>query len=488
MHIANIIYNFLVLYITGYSEKSFQRSVYMKSLKLIRSTSAAAILSLCSSAFAADSDFSEAVNNPNNIKFELGRLLMFDKILSGNKNISCATCHHSLTDTGDGLSLPVGEGGDGLGVTRNTGLGADAIHERVPRNAPPVFNLGATEFTVLFHDGRVVVNPSYPSGCETPAGLDISSNLENILACQAMFPVTSATEMAGQAGENSIADAAAKGDLAGPKGVWERLAKRLRKIPQYVDMFVAAFDDVNTKHDITYAHAANAIATFESVAWRADNSPYDQYLAGSTSAMSANAIAGMELFNVGSSLGGQACADCHSGKFQTDQSFHNIAMPQIGAGRGSNSPGNTGGHEDFGREQVTGHADDILKFRTPSLRNVALTAPYGHAGAYNTLRAAVEHHLDPVAALKNYDQGQAVLPPRDDLDALDYITMDDVGGRLQYMIDIYLNQAEGPMDLRYTDEEVDLILDFLNALTDPASIDLRNDVPASVPSGLPIYD
>ena len=74
---------------------------------------------------------------PNAAKVELGRSLFFDKLLSGNQNISCATSHHALTDTGDGLSLPVGEGGRGLGVTRDTGSGGDQIHERVPRNAPP---------------------------------------------------------------------------------------------------------------------------------------------------------------------------------------------------------------------------------------------------------------------------------------------------------------------------------------------------------------
>ena len=459
----------------------------MKPSKLFTTTSVAFLLSLSNSAFAASTDFPDEVNKPNAIKFELGRLLMFDKILSGNRNISCATCHHSLTDTGDGLSLPVGEGGDGLGVTRNTGLRKHAIHERVPRNAPPVFNLGAKEFTVLFHDGRVIANDQYPSGCETPAGYELPANLESMLACQAMFPVTSGTEMAGQKGENPIANAAAKGNLAGPGGVWKRLAKRLRRVPEYVDLFIAAFDDINTKHDITFAHAANAIATFEAVAWRADNSPYDRYLAGDSGAMSANALYGMHLFNEGSSKGGGACADCHSGKFQTDHKFHNIAMPQIGAGRGSNS---TAGDalEDFGREQVTGAVEDIIKFRTPNLRNVALTAPYGHAGAYNTLRAAVEHHIDPVKALQNYDKDQAVLPSRTDLDEDDFRVMDNELGRLDFMIDTYLNQADGPMELGYTAEEVDRILDFLNALTDTDSIDLRNDVPASVPSGLPIYD
>ena len=425
-----------------------------------------------------DADF----RTSNAAKIELGRRLMFDKILSGNKNISCGTCHHALTDTGDGLSLPVGEGGDGLGKSRNTQYGeATHVPERVPRNAPPVFNLGAHEFKVLFHDGRVSVNNGFPSNCKTPAGPDLPEGLENVLACQAMFPVTSGTEMAGQVGENPIADAAAAGNLAGPGGVWEQLAFRLQAIPEYVDLFAAAFNDVNDAADISYVHAANAIAAFEGANWRADNSPFDRYLRGDKKAMTKNAVEGMKLFYGGDS-NGQACADCHSGKFQTDHSFHAIAMPQIGAGRGSNSGSKTGGHEDFGREQVTADPGDTLKFRTPSLRNVALTAPYGHAGAYNSLRAVVEHHRDAVEALHNYDQSQAVLPPDVRLDPLDFITMDDEDRR--DFIELY-NEL---LPFTYTDDDVDLIIEFLHALTDPSSIDLRSDQPFTVPSGLPLAD
>ncbi len=425
-----------------------------------------------------DEDFRQ----PSAEKIELGKNLMFDKILSGNMNVSCGTCHHVLTDTSDGLSLPIGEGAVGLGVTRNTGSGADAVHERVPRNAQPLFNLGAHSFTVLFHDGRVEVGSEFPSGCKTPAGGNLPDNLENVLACQAMFPVTSAAEMAGQAGENPIADAAAAGNLAGPGGVWELLAQRLQAIPEYVDMFKAAFPgDVTGAADITYAHAANAISAFEGVNWRADNSPFDQYQRGDEKAMSKNARKGMKLFYKGDGYG-NSCAQCHSGPFQTDNSFHAIAMPQIGAGRGSNSPGKSGGHEDFGREQVTGDPADTLKFRTPTLRNVALTVPYGHTGAYDSLRAVVEHHIDAVNALNNYDQSQAVLPSRPDLDALDFITMDD-----QERVDFIAAHNELPL-LGYSDEDVDRIIDFLNALTDPSSIDLRSDLPRSVPSGLPMVE
>lgn len=423
---------------------------------------------------------------PSAAKVELGRVLMFDKVLSGNMNISCGTCHHSLADTGDGLSLPVGEGGKGLGVTRNVGFGDDLIHERVPRNAPPVWNLGDNSFHTLFHDGRVTTigGEGFPSGCKTPAGHNLPNTLENVLACQAMFPVTSATEMAGQEGENSIADAAAAGNLAGPGGVWEQLAQRLQAIPEYVEMFKAAFpkgdNRVKKASDITYAHAANAISAFEGVAWRADNSPFDQFLRGDENAMSNNAKEGMALFYEGDS-NGHACAECHSGLYQTDLSFHAIAMPQIGSGRGSGPDG----FEDYGREQVTGNADDILKFRTPSLRNVALTAPYGHGGAYNTLRAVVEHHMDAVNSLYEYnDNRQAILPTHPTLDAENYRAMDD-----KDIVDFiaYHNELE---PFTYSEQDIDRIMDFLNALTDPGTIDLRSDqdVVKGVPSGLPLDD
>ncbi len=427
---------------------------------------------------------------PSAEKVELGRLLMFDKILSGNRNISCGTCHHSLADTGDGLSLSVGEGGKGLGVTRSAHHEDDTIQERVPRNAPPVWNLGDNSFHTFFHDGRVTNNPDegaadYPSGCKTPAGQALPDNLENVLACQAMFPVTSATEMAGQAGENSVADAAAVGNLAGQGGVWEQLAQRLQGIDEYVDLFKAAFppsdpNPVSDAEDITYAHAANAISAFEGVAWRADNSPFDQYLRGDKHAMSKNAQKGMKLFYQGDS-NGHACAECHSGLYQTDLDYHAIAMPQIGSGRDSG----VNGFEDYGREQVTGLASDILKFRTPTLRNVALTAPYGHAGAYDTLRAVVEHHMDAVSSLYAYnDNRQAILPAHPDLDEENYRAMDD-----PYIVAFIADHNELEPFI-YREEEVDRIMDFLHALTDPNTIDLRSDqdVYNGVPSGMLLDD
>ncbi len=422
----------------------------------------------------SDADYFEN-GAPDPAKVELGSQLFFDKILSGNMNISCATCHHSMTGTADALTLPVGEGGRGLGVTRDTGIGADAVHERVPRNAPAVFNQGAMEFTVLFHDGRVQPDASMPSGFESPAGVDLPEGLDNVLAVQAMFPVTSGAEMAGQPGENPIADAAAAGDLAGPNGVWAQIAERLQGIPEYVDQFVAVYDDVNVAEDITYAHVANSIAAFEAVNWRSDNSPFDRYLRGEKSAMSKNQIKGMRVFY---SADKGNCASCHSGAFQTDHAFHAIAMPQIGPGKGDGDYG----YEDFGRERVTLDAADRYKFRTPSLRNIALTAPYGHAGAYNTLEDAVRHHLDAVNALYSYDRSQVRLAPRADLDAIDFYAMDDA----VVMSEIASANELAPVSL--SDREVQVLIDFLHALTDPAMLDLAGDVPRQLPSGLPLQE
>ena len=422
----------------------------------------------------SDGDYYDG-GNPPVAKVELGRKLFFDKILSGNLNISCATCHHSLAGTGDGLSLPVGEGGLGLGVTRDTGSGADAVIERVPRNAPPVFNLGAMEFTRMFHDGRVEVDASRPGGFRSPAGSALPDGLDNVLAAQAMFPVTSGAEMAGQSGENPQADLAFVNDLP---GLWDFIALKLQVIPEYVDLFMAAYPvEREEAGDITYVHAANAIAAFEAVNWRFDNSPFDRYLRGNHQALSAEAVIGMNVF-----YGKGGCASCHSGTFQTDHDFHAIAMPQIGPGKGDNLPGYTDGHDDFGRERVTGDQADRFRFRTPSLRNIVLSAPFGHSGAFNSLKAAVEHHLSSINSLHSYDQQQAVLPSRADLDADDFIVMNDEDRRNAIAA---ANELQ-PTSLR--EKDIDALIAFLYALTDPAALDMRSDVPSSLPSGLPLAE
>jgi len=437
------------------------------------------ILLLPINAFALDNLPSAVVDSdyydngrPDPAIVELGKVLYYDKILSGNNTISCATCHHGLTSTGDELSLGIGEGALGIGVTRGTGIGDKATDRRIPRNAQPIFNLGAKSFTAMFHEGRIEVDSSQPSGFRTQEGENLPLGLDNVLAAQAMFPVTVNTTMTGHPGENPIADAAAIGDLTGPNGVWKQFSDKIRVIPEYAKMFKQAFDV--EAEEITFVHVSNAIAAFQAVAWRADNSPFDHYLRGHDDAMSGNAKQGMEIF-----YGKAKCATCHSGKFQTDNLYHAIAMPQIGPGRGDGIDG----HDDIGREKVTGDPADRFKFRTPTLRNIAMTGPWGHGGAFNTLERIVKHHLDPIFSINNYDcHNEPVMPSRPDLDALDCIIQDDPN-RIANIANA--NELEA-IDLN--NEEFQYLMDFLYALTDRNSLDLRDSIPSRVPSGFPLAE
>ena len=109
---------------------------FLLTLKLAALTN----LIFATSSFAAFKD----------VKFELGRALFFDKVLSGNKNISCATCHHPDLASGDAVALSIGEGGSGLGDERVLSFG-----KRAPRNAPALFNLRLMDDYPIFFDGRV---------------------------------------------------------------------------------------------------------------------------------------------------------------------------------------------------------------------------------------------------------------------------------------------------------------------------------------------
>ncbi|MDP4826914.1 MAG: cytochrome-c peroxidase [Flavobacteriales bacterium] len=103
------------------------------------------------------------------------------------------------------------------------------------------------------------------------------------------------------------------------------------------------------------------------------NSPYDRYINGDLSALSEPAIAGMNLF-FSPQL---ACSSCHSTFLFSDGNYYNIGLEEV--------------YADNGRERITSNASDNGKFMTPSLRNIALTAPYMHNGSIPTLEAVIEH-------------------------------------------------------------------------------------------------
>lgn len=270
-------------------------------------------------------------NNPYSVEKEtLGRLLFWDPILSGNKDVACATCHHPDFGYADGLTLSQGVDGEGLGPNRSNGV-------LIKRNSPTVINTG---FNGINNAGTY--NP-----LEAPMFWDLRVNS---LEEQALEPFLSKEEMRGEA----IAETA----------IMDTIVDRLHHIDAYVSLFEAAFGTEEINQD----RILKAIATFERGIVATD-SRFDQYMRGDLNALSNVEVIGMNRFvNVG-------CANCHSGPMFSDYELHVIGVP------GSNIVTDTGASGDF-------------DFRTPTLRNLGFTAPYMHNGRFDDLEDVVDFYED----------------------------------------------------------------------------------------------
>ena len=401
-------------------------------------------------------------------KAKIGQLLFYDKILSGNRNISCGTCHHHDLGGSDGLSLGIGEGGEGLGPKRQAESSADRIRKRIPRNAPALWNLGAKEIDVLFHDGRLETSDLFGNGFNSPAEEWLPQGLETILAAQALFPITARFEMAGDPEENQVSGAV--NDRI--DNAWPIIAKRVRVNAEYGAMFVDAFDHIDRPEQVTIVEIGNALAAFIGTEWRNHDSPFDRHLAGDKTALSPEAQAGMALF-----YGEAGCAACHSGPLMSDQGFHALALPAFG-------PGKTRRFDlqprDVGRMGESNALEDAYRFRTPMLRNVGLTAPYGHNGAYPTLEGMVRHHADPIAALDKWEPEMAKLPDAPWFQDVDFIVQADSReiARQRAKVDIT------PVEL--SDRQIAEITAFLESLTGETALERPLGRPEAVPSGLTV--
>jgi cytochrome c peroxidase len=401
-------------------------------------------------------------------KAAIGRLLFYDKILSGNRNISCGTCHHHDHAGTDALSLGIGEGGMGVGPDRTPGSGESRVIKRIPRNAPALWNLGHRDIRVLFHDGRLEVSDLYGNGFNSPAQEWLPQGLPDIVAAQAVFPLAAQFEMAGNIRENEIAGAIHdRIDYA-----WPILAERVRAIPAYGDAVTAAFDGVDAPAEVSIVEIADALSHFIRSEWRNHDSPFDRYLAGDARALTPAQYRGMELF-----YGRGACSSCHSGPLLTDQGFHALGLPQFGPGRTRQWDPMP---RDVGRMGESNRLEDAYRFRTPSLRNVALTAPYGHNGAWPTLEHMIRQHLDPDAARAAWTPDMARLPEAQWLAAIDNVIRQDrlETARHAAARDIHLPPLE--------DAEIGALVAFLHALTGETAKARPLGRPDKVPSGLPV--
>jgi cytochrome c peroxidase len=382
----------------------------------------------------------------------LGRALAFDRILSGNRDISCMTCHLPAAGTGDGRSLAIGQGATGLGTSR---VHPDGVF--IPRNAPPLFNLTALES--LFWDGRIGVDDE--GHVRTPAGAAITQAMTRVfefgaVSALGLFPVLSREEMRAASGN----ELAAIPDTE-PRAVWRALMQRLGAIPEYRQLFERAYPGTAFEN-MTFAHASNAIAGFMISDFRFTDTPWDRFLAGHDDALSAEQLAGAQTFL------SIRCSLCHNGPAFTDNRFHNVAVAQFGPGQGHGPSG----RDDFGRFAVTGAARDRYAFRTTPLRNVTVTAPYGHDGAFFEVRDFIAHYSESDVKLRDF------VVPRSE--PLLHETL------LRNFEDILLTRDSIIHGVVLPEQVIDQLTTFMTALTDPAVRTLYLRVPNRVPSGLPV--
>jgi len=388
---------------------------------------------------------------------DLGQALMFDKILSGNRDVACATCHHPSTHEGDGLSLSVGTGGTGLGPSRTLGPGRQFVR----RNAPSLLNDGLGLF-YLFWDGRVARFLSSFNG-----GPPVPGDVPNLLSAQAMLPVLDRREMRGEPGDRDVFGAPnelaqiADSDSA---AVWQALMRRLLAIPEYVAKFNRAFPNTPTSA-LRFQQAAEALAAFQVAALTKTNSPFDRYLTHDDAALTTQQKRGAQLF-----FGTALCSSCHNGPLLGGNGFANAGVPQLGPGSPATPP------LDRGRADLPDQQFYQFAFRVAPLRNVELTAPYMHDGAFSTLDAVVRHYNDVPLTLTTYDASQLDPALRSTYHG-DAATTDSVIRTLDFRL-------QTPLHL--SDAELADLVAFLKSLTDPSARDLSALVPAAVPSGLPV--
>jgi len=388
---------------------------------------------------------------------DLGQALMFDKILSGNRDVACATCHHPSTHEGDGLSLSIGTGGTGLGPSRTLGPGRQFVR----RNAPSLLNDGLGLF-YLFWDGRVARFLSSFNG-----GPPVPGDVPNLLSAQAMLPVLDRREMRGEPGDRDVFGAPnelaqiADSDSA---AVWQALMRRLLAIPEYVAKFNRAFPNTPTSA-LRFQQAAEALAAFQVAALTKTNSPFDRYLTHDDAALTTQQKRGAQLF-----FGTALCSSCHNGPLLGGNGFANAGVPQLGPGSPATPP------LDRGRADLPDQQFYQFAFRVAPLRNVELTAPYMHDGAFSTLDAVVRHYNDVPLTLTTYDASQLDPALRSTYHG-DAATTDSVIRTLDFRL-------QTPLHL--SDAELADLVAFLKSLTDPSARDLSALVPAAVPSGLPV--
>lgn len=279
------------------------------------------------------------LDNPaTEAKETLGKLLFFDPILSGSKDVACATCHHPKNGYTEFLDLSIGPNAMGFGSKRKFNVPNDIPF--VKRNAQTIINAA---FNGIDERNR------YEPETATMFWDDRAKSLEK----QALEPIKAFEEMRGH-GIPEIE-------------ILQNVIDRLNDIPEYQKLFEQAFGEKNA---ITVENLAKAIATFERTII-SNNSRFDQYKRGAQNAITVSEKEGLELFKT------VGCINCHNGPMFSDYKLHVLGAPE-----NTKLPIPDAG------------VADTFAFRTPSLRNLRFTAPYMHNGSFQNLRRVLEFYED----------------------------------------------------------------------------------------------
>ncbi len=336
----------------------------------------------------------------------LGRLLFWDPVLSGQKDVACATCHHPEFGYSDGLDLSIGANGVGLGAAR----AFDPAHpSRVAkRNSQSVLNVA---FNGLGAGAGA-------TGAAAPMFWDLRVRG---LEAQALEPLKAVEEM--------------RGSTYPEDGAIPAVVARLNAIPEYRRLFTASFGG---NQAVNERNLARALAAFQR-SLVAANAPFDRYMRGDTDALSPEQVRGMERFQ------SAGCINCHSGPMFSDFSAHVLGVPD--------SPK---------LPQPDSGVDSKYAFRTPSLRNLSVTAPYMHNGAFATLPQVINFYqrISRGGGRRGGRGGRALNAP---------VTREQIDQRAR---DLNM-RGRGQGDL----------IAFLQSLDDPG---FDRTIPDSVPSGLSV--
>lgn len=405
----------------------------------------------------------EPIGGSMDAKEKLGQALFFDPIMGGSYNTSCATCHIRSKGSVDGLPMAVGIGAEGVGDQRLNSEKAFVI----PRNVLPFFNRGSSAFTAFFWDGRVQLGTD--GSFESPLGDRLPEGFDNLLAVAAVFPQVEPDEMLGRSprrggDRNETYHGELVGDEVDPDNFQERTLDVYKNLmgrllgntesdlteSQYYKLFREAYPD-SFEYNIT--HVGNALSAYISKAFELQAAPWDRYVLGDDSALTPEQKQGAMIF-----FGKGRCAVCHSGNQFSDFKYHGLSIPQLAVGK-------HGGYLDYGRAKATGLADDRFQFRTPPLRNVIRTGPWGHNGIFKSIDDAIKHHFNPVPLLYTAQKGK----PREA----------ELAGRL-------LNYRSPILAEIYpiSDRDVSLLVDFLMSLDSDTVMTDDEALPLSVPSGM----